>query len=52
MGRTVPGSPLRSLDFHWADSVDGLAGASEFNVDGDSVPNRRWNDRLEVEQPR
>jgi hypothetical protein len=36
------------LDFHWADNIQSLDEISEFGVNGDSAPNRRWNYRFEV----
>ncbi len=39
-----------SFDFHWADNIQALTDASEFGVNGDSAPNRRWNYRYEVLQ--
>ncbi len=43
-----------SFDFHWADNIQSFDGASEFGVNGDSAPNRRWNYRfasLDKERP-
>jgi hypothetical protein len=37
-----------AFDFHWADNIQSLDGASEFGVNGDSAPDRRWNYRYEV----
>lgn len=37
-----------AFDFHWADNIQNLTDASEFGVNGDSAPNRRWNYRYEV----
>jgi hypothetical protein len=39
------------LDFHWADNIQGFGDISEFGVNGDSAPNRRWNYHYEVLQP-
>jgi len=36
------------FDFHWADNIQSFDGASEFGVNGDSAPDRRWNYRYEV----
>jgi len=38
------------FDFHWADNIQGLTDPSEFGVNGDSAPNRRWNYRYEVQK--
>ena len=38
-----------SFDFHWADNVQEFSDPSEFGINGDSAPNRRWNYRFEVE---
>jgi len=38
-----------SFDFHWADNIQSPVEASDFGVNGDSAPNRRWNYRYEVE---
>lgn len=38
------GSP--AFDFHWADNIQRLDDPSEFGVNGDSAPNRRWNYRF------
>jgi hypothetical protein len=35
-----------SFDFHWADNIQGFTDTTEFGVDGDSAPNRRWNYRF------
>jgi hypothetical protein len=35
------------FDFHWADNIQQLNAPSDFGVDGDSAPNRRWNYRYE-----
>ena len=35
-----------AFDFHWADNVQKLDDISEFGVNGDSAPNRRWNYRF------
>lgn len=40
-----------AFDFHWADNIQSLDEESEFGVNGDSAPNRRWNYRYEVLQP-
>ena len=37
-----------TFDFHWADNIQSSDGASEFGVNGDSAPDRRWNYRYEV----
>ena len=37
-----------AFDFHWADNPQTLDDASDFGVNGDSAPNRRWNYRFEV----
>lgn len=37
-----------AFDFHWADDIQNLDDISEFGVNGDSAPNRRWNYRFEV----
>jgi hypothetical protein len=37
-----------AFDFHWADNIQSFDGASEFGVNGDSAPDRRWNYRYEV----
>jgi hypothetical protein len=37
-----------AFDFHWADNIQRLDDISEFGVNGDSAPNRRWNYRFEV----
>ena len=37
-----------SFDFHWADNIQNPVEASDFGVNGDSAPNRRWNYRYEV----
>lgn len=37
-----------AFDFHWADNIQNLNDVSEFGVNGDSAPNRRWNYRFEV----
>jgi hypothetical protein len=39
-----------AFDFHWADNILGFGDISEFGVNGDSAPNRRWNYRYEVLQ--
>jgi hypothetical protein len=36
------------FDFHWADNIQSLDDVSEFGVNGDSAPDRRWNYRYEV----
>ncbi len=36
------------FDFHWADNIQSFEGVSEFGVNGDSAPDRRWNYRYEV----
>jgi len=35
-----------AFDFHWADNIQKLEDISEFGVNGDSGPNRRWNYRF------
>ena len=37
-----------AFDFHWADNIQSFEGASEFGVNGDSAPDRRWNYRFEA----
>lgn len=37
-----------AFDFHWADNPQTLDDVSDFGVNGDSAPNRRWNYRFEV----
>lgn len=37
-----------AFDFHWADNPGSLTDISNFGVNGDSAPNRRWNYRFEV----
>jgi hypothetical protein len=37
-----------AFDFHWTDNIQDLKDISEFGVNGDSAPNRRWNYRFEV----
>lgn len=37
-----------SFDFHWADNVQSFGDVSEFGVNGDSAPNRRFNYRFQV----
>ncbi|HEY5909606.1 MAG TPA: hypothetical protein VJA21_03270 [Verrucomicrobiae bacterium] len=39
-----------AFDFHWADNVRNLDDVSEFGVNGDSAPNRRFNYRFEVQR--
>jgi hypothetical protein len=39
-------SRLPSVDFHWADNIHGFGDVSEFGLNGDSAPNRRWNYRF------
>jgi uncharacterized protein (DUF1330 family) len=39
-----------TFDFHWADNVQNLDSPSQFGVNGDSAPNRRWNYRYEVKK--
>ena len=39
-----------AVDFHWVDNIQGFGDVSEFGVNGDSAPNRRWNYRYEVLQ--
>jgi hypothetical protein len=40
-----------AFDFHWADNIRSFNDISEFGVNGDSAPNRRWNYRYEVLAP-
>jgi len=40
--------PTPRFDFHWADNIQKLDDISEFGVNGDSAPNRRWNYRFQV----
>jgi hypothetical protein len=35
-----------AFDFHWADNIQSLTDISEFGVNGDGAPNRRWNYRF------
>jgi hypothetical protein len=37
-----------AFDFHWADNIQKLNEISEFGINGDSAPDRRWNYRYEV----
>lgn len=37
-----------SVDFHWADNIQGFGDVSELGLNGDSAPNRRWNYRYDV----
>ncbi len=37
-----------AFDFHWADNLQRLDDVSEFGVNGDSAPDRRWNYRFRV----
>jgi hypothetical protein len=37
-----------AFDFHWADNIQRFDDISEFGVNGDSAPDRRWNYRYEV----
>lgn len=37
-----------AFDFHWADNIQSFDDISEFGVNGDSAPNRRWNYRYQV----
>jgi hypothetical protein len=39
---------LSAFDFHWADNLQHLGDISEFGLNGDSAPNRRFNYRYEV----
>ena len=39
-----------AFDFHWADNIQDFNDISQFGVNGDSAPNRRWNYRYEVLQ--
>jgi hypothetical protein len=41
-------SSTPAFDFHWADNILKLDDISEFSVNGDSAPNRRWNYRFAV----
>ncbi len=36
------------FDFHWADNVQELNDVSQFGINGDSAPNRRFNYRFQV----
>jgi hypothetical protein len=36
-----------TFDFHWADNPQSLSDISDFGVNGDSAPNRRWNYRFQ-----
>ncbi|MDB6149749.1 MAG: hypothetical protein JWQ44_1197 [Chthoniobacter sp.] len=36
------------FDFHWADNIQSPVEASDFGINGDSAPNRRWNYRYGV----
>ena len=38
-----------AFDFHWADNIQKFDDISEFGINGDSAPNRRWNYRFQVE---
>jgi hypothetical protein len=40
-----------AFDFHWADNCQASGDISEFGVNGDSAPNRRWNYRYAVLAP-
>ncbi len=40
--------PAPAFDFHWADNIQSLSDISEFGINGDSAPNRRWNYRYQV----
>lgn len=40
--------PGVSLDFHWADNIAKLGDISEFSVNGDSAPDRRFNYRYDT----
>ena len=44
VGQAAESAP--SLDFHWADNIQGFHGVEELGVNGDSAPNRRWNYRF------
>lgn len=44
----APIASTPAFDFHWADNIQNLEDISEFGVNGDSAPNRRWNYRFEV----
>ncbi len=37
-----------AFDFHWADNLQRLNDVSEFGVNGDSAPDRRWNYRFQA----
>jgi hypothetical protein len=37
-----------SFNFHWADNIQSFSGASEFGLNGDSAPDRRWNYRYDA----
>jgi len=37
-----------SVDFHWADNIQGFTDVSELGLNGDSAPNRRWNYRYDL----
>jgi beta-glucanase (GH16 family) len=39
-----------AFDFHWADNIQSFSDVSEFGINGDSAPNRRWNYRYEALQ--
>jgi hypothetical protein len=39
------------FDFHWADNIQGFGDISEFGINGDSAPNRRWNYPYRVKGP-
>ncbi|MBN2512490.1 MAG: hypothetical protein JXB18_06090, partial [Sedimentisphaerales bacterium] len=40
-------NPLR-FDFHWADNMQNTDDITEFAINGDSAPNRRFNYRFQV----
>ena len=40
-----------AFDFHWADNIQRLDDVSEFGLNGDSAPDRRWNYRFASSGP-
>ena len=40
-----------AFDFHWADNMQNLDDISEFDINGDSAPDRRWNYRFLASNP-
>jgi hypothetical protein len=40
------GNPLQ-FDFHWADNMQNTEDITEFAINGDSAPNRRFNYRFQ-----